>query len=202
MRNLKVWLSVVLLSGLSLGVAAPLGPGSNWGFDVANLDRTCKPCEDFNQFANGGWMAKNPIPAAYPSWGNANILAENNRDALRQILDDAAKNTSAPRGSNEQKVGDFYAACMDEAKANADGIKPLNGELGRIDRISDLKSLQGEIARLQSLGVRAFFIVDSTQDFKNSTQVIGEIDQSGLGLPDRDYYTKQDEKSKQPQVGS
>lgn len=197
MRNLKVWLSLVLLSGLSLSVAAPLGPGSNWGYDVANLDRTCKACDDFNQFANGGWTAKNPIPAAYPSWGSFNILAENNRDALRQILDDAAHNKEIILGSNQQKVGDFYAACMDEAKANADGIKPLAGELGRIEKVSDLKSLQAEIAQLQSLGVRAFFIVDSTQDFKNSTQVIGEIDQSGLGLPDRDYYTKDDEKSKQ-----
>ncbi|MFB3924018.1 MAG: M13 family metallopeptidase [Terriglobia bacterium] len=197
MRNLKVWLCLSLLSAFGLAVAAPLGPSAGWGFDVANLDRSCKPCEDFNQFANGGWMAKNPIPAAYPSWGSFNILAENNRDHLREILEAAAKNQSAPRGSNEQKVGDFYAACMDEAKANADGLKPLEPELARIDKVSDLKSLQAEIARLQSVGVRAFFIVDSTQDFKNSTQVIGEIDQSGLGLPDRDYYTKDDDKSKQ-----
>jgi putative endopeptidase len=197
MRNLKIWLCLSLLLALGLAVAAPLGPGSSWGFDVADLDRSCKPCDDFNQFANGGWTAKNPIPAAYPSWGSFNILAENNRDELRQILEDAAKDTSAARGSNRQKVGNFYAACMDEAKADALGIKPLAPELDRIDRIVDLKSLQDEIVRLQGYGVRAFFIVDSTQDFKNSTQVIGEIDQSGLGLPDRDYYTKTDEKSKQ-----
>ena len=109
-----MWLAAILLSFVSLVmVAAPVEPGH--GVNTANLDRTCAPCTDFNQFANGGWEAKNPIPAAYPSWGVANEVNERNRDVLHQILEDAAKNTLAPRGSSEQKIGDYYGSCMDTA---------------------------------------------------------------------------------------
>ena len=97
-------------------------------------------CTDFYQYANGGWMAANPIPGAYSSWGVANLLDERNRDMLHEILEAAAKNTKAPKGSSEQKVGDYYATCMDEAKVEADGLKPL----ATSDRlqINDPKTLQ------------------------------------------------------------
>jgi putative endopeptidase len=196
MRSLRVWLAMILLSLLSLVVMAS-PPGSEHGFDLANLDRSCAPCTDFNKFANGGWMAKNPIPAAYPSWGIANEVNERNREILHQILEDAAKDTTAAPGSNEQKIGDYYGSCMDTAKIESEGLKPLQPELDRIEKISDVQSLESEVAYLQSIGVRAGFVVDSTQDFKDSTQVTGEVDQGGLGLPDRDYYTREDEKSKQ-----
>jgi putative endopeptidase len=196
MRSLRVWLAMILLSLLSLVVMAS-PPGSEHGFDLANLDRSCAPCTDFNKFANGGWMAKNPIPAAYPSWGIANEVNEHNREILHQILEDAAKDTTAAPGSNEQKIGDYYGSCMDTAKIESEGLKPLQPELDRIEKISDVQSLESEVAYLQSIGVRAGFVVDSTQDFKDSTQVTGEVDQGGLGLPDRDYYTREDEKSKQ-----
>jgi putative endopeptidase len=196
MRYLRFELSLAFLLAFSFGLATPAGPGSESGFDLGNLDRSVKACVDFNRFASGGWMAKNPIPAAYPSWGTFSELAERNQEVLRQILEEAAQNRSAAQGSNEQKIGDFYAACMDEQKIETEGIKPLEPELERIEQIRDPQSLQAEIVRLQGFGVRALFDVDSTQDFKNSTQVIGEIDQGGLGLPDRDYYTKEDEKSK------
>ena len=196
MRSLRVWLAMVLLSLLSLVVmASPLGSGN--GFDLANLDHSCAPCTDFNKFANGGWMAKNPIPAAYPSWGIGNEVNERNREVLHQILDDAAKDTTAAPGSNEQKIGDYYGSCMDTTKIESAGLKPLQVEFDRIEKISDLPSLENEIAHLQSIGVHAGFVVDSTQDFKDSTQVTGEVDQGGLGMPDRDYYTRPDEKSKQ-----
>ena len=77
------------------------------GFDVANLDRTCKPCDDFHQFAVGGWLKNNPIPAQYPVWGSFITLADKNQEALRGILESAAANSSATAGSNEQKIGDF-----------------------------------------------------------------------------------------------
>ncbi len=196
MRSWKVWLGLVLLSVLSLVmVAAPLEP--EHGFNTANLDRTCAPCTDFNQFANGGWMAKNPIPAAYPSWGVFNEVAERNREILHQILEDAAKDPAAARGSSEQKIGDYYGSCMDTAKIDSEGLKPLQPELDRIQQIANTADLEAEIAHLQSMGVDAFFGVDSTQDFKDSTQVTGEVDQGGLGLPDRDYYTRDDPKSKE-----
>jgi putative endopeptidase len=167
------------------------------GFDPANLDRSCKPCDDFNKFANGGWVARNPIPAAYPRWGNFNKLDEQNQDKLHEILEEAAKNAKAAKGSNERKIGDFYASGMDTAKIEAEGIKPLADTFERIDKINDLPSLQAAIARLQSFGVRAPFAFGARQDFKNSTQVIAQASEAGLGLPDRDYYLKDDAKSKQ-----
>ena len=170
--------------------------GQKGAFDATNIDTSASACTDFYQYANGNWLAKNPIPGAYPSWGVANVLNEKNRDTLREILDAAAKNTKAVKGSSEQKVADYYATCMDEAKIEAEGLTPLAPEFARIAKINDQKSLQEEIAHLLSLGINALFASDSTQDFKNSAEVIAEVFQSGLGLPDRDYYTKTDEKSK------
>jgi predicted metalloendopeptidase len=195
MRSWKVWLALVLLSLASLAMtAAPLAP--DHGVNTANLDTTCAPCKDFNQYANGGWMAKNPIPPAYPSWGVTNEVNERNRDILHQILEDAAKNTMAVRGNSEQKIGDYYGSCMDTARIDREGLKPLQPEFDRIQQIADITSLEAEIVHLQQIGVSAFFEVDSTPDFKNSNEVTGEVDQGGLGLPDRDYYTRDDPKSK------
>ena len=175
--------------------AKPSGPASH-GVELTILDKTCKPCEDFYHYASGDWLAKNPVPAAYPSWGRFNELAERNRELLHQILEGAAANPKASPGSNEQKIGDFYASCMDEKQINAAGAQPLDAEFARIDDIRSIGELQAEIARLQGLGVGALFEFGSTQDAKNSSQVIGGADQGGLGLPDRDYYTKLDDKSK------
>jgi len=127
------------------------------GVDLTILDKTCKPCEDFYNYANGAWLKKNPIPAAYPSWGRFNELAERNREQLHGILDSAAANSKAPSGSNEQKIGDFYASCMDEKQIDAAGAKPLDPEFGRIAAVSSVGDLQAEVARLQSVGVRALF---------------------------------------------
>ena len=194
MRFAKFWFLALLLA-CSSGWAAPAGPGSDNGFDLGNMDKSAAACTDFYQYADGGWMAKNPVPAAFPSWGSFDQLQERNREVLHQILEDAAKNQSAPPGSNEQKIGDYYAACMNEKGIEAAGLAPIQGELDRIEKIGNLKDLESEVARLQGYGVTALFEVDSTQDFKNSSQVIGEIDQGGLGLPDRDYYSREDEKS-------
>jgi putative endopeptidase len=188
---------MALLLAFSLCSAAPAGSSAENGFDLGNLDNSVAACTDFYQYADGGWMAKNPIPAAYPSWGTFNQLQEGNQEVLHQILEDAAKDTRAPQGSNEQKIGDFYGSCMDEKGIEAAGFTPLQPELDRIQKIHGQQDLESEVARLQGYGVSALFDVDSTQDFKNSSQVIGEIDQGGLGLPDRDYYTREDDKSKQ-----
>ena len=165
------------------------------GFDLANLDRSVSPCDDFFQFADGGWVKSHPIPAAYPSWGTFNKLHEDNENALQKILDKAAADKSAAPGSNWQKIGDFYASCMDESAIETAGIQPLQPELQRIASINDAKALQAEIASLHRQGVRAVFGFGSQQDFKNSTQEIAGARQGGLGMPDRDYYTKDDEKS-------
>ena len=186
---------------LALALATAIVPpaqmaGPSWGFDTASLDRTCEPCKDFYQFVNGGWIEKNPVPAAFASWGRFNELAEKNRDTLHQILEDAARNTAAPKGSSEQKIGDYYASCMDEAKIEAEGIKPLATELARIDKIKDPRGLQEAIAHLHGAGVNAFFFFTSTEDLKDASRIIADASQAGMGLPDRDYYFKDDARMK------
>lgn len=189
----KVFITSVLL--LAFSVATIFGQTGH-GFDLTSLDKNTAACTDFYQYANGGWLTANPIPAAYSSWGVGNILNEKNRDVLHDILEAAAKNTNAPKGSSEQKVGDYYASCMDEAKIEAQGAKPLKTNFDRIAAIKDQQSLQDVIAHFHSMGLHPLFNSDSTQDFKNSGEVTFEVYQGGLGLPDRDYYTKTDEKSK------
>lgn len=185
---------VAVIALLALGAATMFGQ-TNHGFDLSSLDKNTPACTNFYQYANGGWLAANPIPAAYPSWGVGNVLNEKNRDVLHDILEAAAKNTTAAKGSSEQKVGDYYSSCMDEAKIESEGLKPLAEEFARIAAVKDKKTLEAEIAHLHSLGINALFVSDSTQDFKNSAEVTAEIFQGGLGMPDRDYYTKTDEKS-------
>jgi len=189
--------SIGILRAGQTASGSPSTGAAAHGIDLTILDKTCKPCEDFYHYASGEWLAKNPVPAAYPSWGRFNELAERNRELLHQILEAAAANTKASAGSNEQKIGDFYASCMDEKQINAAGAKPLDAEMARINGIQGTGDLQAEIARLQGMGAGALFEFSSTQDDKNSSQVIGGADQGGLGLPDRDYYTKTDDKSKE-----
>ncbi|HUJ29908.1 MAG TPA: M13 family metallopeptidase [Candidatus Acidoferrum sp.] len=169
----------------------------NHGFDLANLDRSVSPCDNFFGFADGGWVKANPIPAAYSSWGTFNILHQHNEDVLHDILEEASKDKSAKPGSNWQKIGDFYATCMDESQIEAAGAKPLQPEFNRITAIHDAATLQVEIARLQTQGVPAVFAFGPQQDFKDSTREIATLRQGGLGLPERDYYLRDDEKSKQ-----
>jgi putative endopeptidase len=191
---------VAMPSGRAQQTAAPAGHSAH-GLDPADFDQTCKPCEDFFRFVNGGWLAHNPIPPAYPSWGRLNLLAEHNLDVLHQVLDEAAAKKNAAPGSVEQKIGDYYASCMDTAKIDAAGIHPLDTELDRIAKISDIASLEAEVAHLQSFGAHVMFAFGSTQDFKDSTEQTGAAFQGGLGLPDRDYYVKDDDRSKQLRDG-
>jgi predicted metalloendopeptidase len=166
------------------------------GYDVANLDRTCKPCDDFYQFAVGGWLKNNPIPPEFPEWGSFITLADKNEQALHGLLETAAANTSAAPGSNEQKIGDFYASCMDAKEIDAQGLKPIDAELAAIEAIHDTAGLINTGAKLQAQGVGVLFNFGSDQDFRDSSKVIGEAVQGGLSLPDRDYYTRDDEESK------
>ena len=168
---------------------------SGLGFNVTNLDRSVSPCTDFFQFANGGWIKNNPIPADHASWATFNQLHDRNEEILHQILEEAAKDKTATPGSNWQKIGDYYASCMNESQIESAGLKPLAPEFQRIAQIKDVNGLQVEIARLQRVGVNAVFGFGSEQDFKNSTQVIAGAEQGGLGLPDRQYYRDNDDRS-------
>jgi putative endopeptidase len=181
-------------AGLRASSGAEDKPAS-WGFETANLDKTCKPCDDFYQFAMGGWMNSNPIPPEYPSWGTFAQLADKNQQNLKLILEAAAAAKAAP-GSNEQKIGDFYASCMDTAAIEAAGTRPLETDLARIATLKSAADLPTLTESLHSRGVGVLFRFNSTQDAKDSTQVIGAAFQGGLGLPEREYYLKQDDKSK------
>jgi endothelin-converting enzyme/putative endopeptidase len=169
-------------------------PADKPGFDVGLVDKTVKPCNDFFQFACGGWLAKNPVPPEYAIWGRFNELADRNQQTLKKILETAA--AAKKRDAIHQKIGDYYASCMDEAAAEAAGATPLAPELARIAQVQDVAGLAAEIARLQPQGVGVMFRFDSTPDFEDARNMIAEADQGGLGLPDRDYYTKEDDRSK------
>src|SRR5437870_2541230 len=121
----KSFVAFTLLLAMSLATA--FGQTGR-GFDAANMDKNSSACADFYQYANGAWLKNTEVPAAYSSWGAFNVLAENNRKTLHDILEEAAKKTNAVKGSNEQKIGDFYASCLDEAKREAEGMKPLAPE--------------------------------------------------------------------------
>src|SRR5204862_1612075 len=160
-NSIKIFIAVTLVMAFS--VAATFGQAAH--FNVAGMDTKTAACTDFYQYANGGWLAANPIPAAYPAWGVGNVLDERNREVLHQILEDAARNKNAAKGSNEQKIGDYYATCLDEARIEADGLKPIQGELDLIARVNDQAALQKEIAHLHSIGINAGFTSGSDQDF-------------------------------------
>lgn len=192
---------LVCFVGLTLlwsapGVSRTPADTGTWGFSSTNLDKTCKPCDDFYQFAMGGWMKSNPIPAEYSTWGTFTELSEKNQEAMRAVLEAAEKSSAAP-GSNEQKIGDLYASCIDTASIDAAGSKPIEGTLAEIAALRDPSQLQPEIAKLQNQGIGVVFRFSSGQDLDDSTKVIGIASQGGLGLPDRDYYLREDAKSKQ-----
>ena len=158
------------------------------------LDKNVDPLKDFFQYANGGFLRDNPIPPAYSSWGQFQILNQSNQDYIHELLQAAAVNKSAAPGSDEQKIGAFFASGMDEAAVEKAGITPLAGELARIGALRRPQQLTAALARLQSLGVDAVFGMGQMQDFDDSTRVVGVVTQGGIGLPDRDYYLKDDPK--------
>src|SRR5438094_272634 len=164
-------------------------------FDIANMDTSVKPSDDFFMYANGGWIKRTPIPPEYSRWGSFNQLIEKNNDALHDVAEGAAKDTTAT-DPDAKKVGDYYASGMDEATIEVARVKPLTDELKRIDAVKTRDDVLREIAHLHDLGVSSLFGFTSGQDDKNSTMVIAQAAQDGLGLPDRDYYTKTDEASK------
>ena len=171
-------------------------PTVSTGFEVTNIDRTASACNDFYQFAIGGWIKRNPIPPAYSRWGSFHVLDVANQEKMRTILDDAAR-TGAAGGPDAQRVGDFYASCMDEAVVERAGLTPLNPEIARINSLTSKSDLPQLLAHLHSYKISSGFGIGSSPDLKNTTQNVLAIGQSGLGLPDRDYYTKTDDKSKE-----
>ena len=161
--------------------------------DPKNMDTSVKPGDDFFLYADGNWIKQTEIPPEYSRWGAFNELIERNNDALHTIAEKASQTQVDPKLAPEtQKVGDYYASGMDEQAIEAMRTKPLQEKLNRIDMIKDRQDVLAEIAHLHSIGVNAFFNFGAGQDAKDSTRDIAQAVQGGLGMPDRDYYTKQD----------
>ncbi len=185
-----------LLASAQASAATPAPAAEVRGINPADMDPSVAACVNLNDYGNGGWLKANPIPADQSYWGSLSILAERNRENLRKVAEKASADKSSAAGSDERKVGDFWASCMDEAAIDAAGIEPLKPELAAIGKIASTADLQSEITRLQGYGVDAVFQFTSEQDRRNSVEVIAIATQGGLGMPDRDYYTKTDDASK------
>ncbi|MEP7016091.1 MAG: M13 family metallopeptidase [Verrucomicrobiota bacterium] len=165
--------------------------------DPNNFDTSVKPGDDFYSYANGGWLKRNPIPPDQSRWGSFNALIEKTNDDLHDVAEKAARAaTESKVDPDTQKVADYYGSGMDEAAVNEAKATPLADEMKRIDAVKDRQGVLAEIAHLHALGVTSLFGFTSGQDEKNSTMVISQAYQDGLGLPDRDYYTKTDDASK------
>ena len=170
-------------------VPTPVVPG----IDVAGMDLSVRPQDDFFRYVNGKWADNTPIPADLSSYGTFAILRDRAQEAVRTIIETEGRAQAAP-GTNSQKVGDLYKSFMDEARLEALGIAPLKDELSAIARISDGRELPAAFARAARLGVRLPFSVNVGADARNSEQYAVQVGQSGLGMPDRDYYLRNDEK--------
>jgi putative endopeptidase len=168
------------------------------GIDVSDIDRKVSPCQDFYEFANGSWRANNPIPPSMVMWSKRWAAGESTKDVLHGILEDAAahSSTAAPK-SADRLIGDSYGACMDEQQIAAQGVKAIGRELALVQSIGSVGDLQRVISRLNGEAIFAPFAFGSSQDPHNPTQVIADAAAAGLGLPERDYYFKDDDKSKE-----
>ena len=188
-RFVRITLAISLL-----GLPAFAQQSHEPALDPTSMDRSADPCTDFFAYSCGGWIKKNPIPPDQSSWDTYSKMQDENLARLRSILEEASV-PDAGRNAVKQKIGDYYAACIDEKAIDAKGAEPLKRRLDAISAIeskSDLSDIAAQMIRNNVL-----FRFSSIQDFRDANQVIADADQGGLGLPDRDYYTKTDDKSKE-----
>ncbi len=201
MRNLLCFLGIALfaVAGAQAQTNNPSSsavPKQMQSFDLNAIDKSVDPCTDFYHFACGNWLKQNPIPPDQSTWGRFNELHERNQTILRNILDKQSADT-AKRSPNDQKIGDYYYSCMDESAIEQKGTKPLQPMLERISALKDKSQLPALIGDMHNAGVNVLFAFGSEPDAKDSKMEIAGADQGGLGLPDRDYYLKDDAKSVQ-----
>ncbi len=198
MRNLAACLLALLTifcSAICLPFAVAESPALH-GIDLTDLDRKADPCNDFYEFANGTWRAKNPIPASMTRWSKRWQAGENAKEKLRDVLETAAADKNAAKGSTQQIIGAYYGACMDETRVNARGMEPLKPWLAKVDAANDMAALQRVITEMTDIQVFAPFAFNSQPDAHNPALVQADIGSSGLGLPDRDYYLKPEDRFK------
>jgi putative endopeptidase len=171
--------------------AKPVAPIS--GIDVQYIDPAVRAQDDFFTYLNGQWLKTTEIPADKSSWGTFAKLRDDIQPQLRGLIEAAQKDTHKKAGTDVQKIGDLYASFMDEKKLEALGYKPLTGELNRIRALRDKKAIPAMIAHLSQIGVPVPYAIYVGQDARASTKYAAYVTQSGLGLPDRDYYLKKDD---------
>jgi endothelin-converting enzyme/putative endopeptidase len=188
--------ATLVASVVAAQTAAPAAPELRV-FDPSLIDRSVDPCGNFYRYSCNGWFKRNPLPADQTSYGRFTELHELNQLHLKQILEQAAAPAANghPRSPNEQKIGDEYASCMDTAAISKLGLAPLQPELDRIAALKTSAELPALIAHLHTIGVNAFFGMASAQDYADANSVISAYSAGGLGLPERDYYTRTDAKS-------
>ena len=183
---ITVFLSLIFLSGCS----EKLDPGIH----VSGFDKTVRPQDDIYRYVNGVWLDKTEIPADKSNYGVFTELYDKSQIDLRTIIEESAFAENKKDGSDEQKVGDFYLSYLDSNLVEKLGITPLKEELDRINAVQTREDLLKLIAYLNKTNVQVPFIIFIEPDLKQSDQYISYIHQSGLGLPDRDYYFKKDQK--------
>src|SRR5579864_2440970 len=194
MLNSKAVLIALVFASCTLALGQTSTPTGNVRFSTDMLDKSTDPCTDFYAYACSKWQAQNPIPSDRPSWGRFNELQDRGETLVRGILEKYSLD-NPKRSPVEQKIGDYYFSCMDESAIEKAGSKPLQPTLNRIAGLQSKQDFAKEAVRLHREGVSAFFEFGSQPDFKNAQQIISAAQQGGLGLPDRDYYLKDDEKS-------
>src|SRR5579859_5461915 len=190
MRLLKVFMVMVVLMGIS---AYGQDPGQH-GIQTADLDRNADPCTDFFEFANGTWRTQHPIPPSMSRWSRRWEAGELSKNQLKDILDDVSRRHDWPSGSVEQIIGDYYGSCMAEDRINKLGVSPIQPLLTGIEHMKNADDLQRMIRRFHELLIFVPFGLTSTSDNHNPGQVIADVFASGLGLPDRDYYLKPEQR--------
>ncbi len=190
-------LTMVALVAIALGCGTPVDETSTTnihGIDRDNFDTTCLPCNDFYQYANGTWLANNPVPAEYGSWGTGHEVFERNNLNLKEILDEVSAG-SHEAGSVAQKIGDFVASGMDLEAINKSGIQPLKADFDRVEAISSVNELCQVVSGFHAEGINMIFDVQAFEDLMNSSMVNLYVTQGGLNLPERGYYVRDDEES-------
>jgi putative endopeptidase len=176
-------------------------PSAALGFDPANFDTSVRPQDDFYRFANGGWLDRTPIPGDRASFGSFDALREQSEAALHELLEEAAAAGGHPRGSDLQKVADYFRSHLDQERIESLALSPLRAELDRIAALADRSELPGQFAHLQRLRVQTPFAFFVGQDQRQSDRYIASISQSGLGLPERDYYSREGESFERTRTG-
>ena len=195
---MRLTLPAVLIAAAAFrATAAGPAPTPGKAIDPANLDGAAPPCVDFYQYANGNWLKATAIPADKGRFGSFEEVADRNRAVLKQILEETSAKTDWPKGSVRQKVGDFFAAGMDEAAIEKAGTKPLEPWLAKVDALKSNAGLPALLAEFHGRRLPSGFGLRIAQDQKESTRYMPMLYQGGLGLPDRDYYLKDDPKSKE-----